>query len=130
VEKFAMDASRRVLVVEDNPDGRQSLQLLLQLWGYTVHVADNGLDGVRAALDWRPDVAILDIGLPGLDGFEVARNLRCNLDSEILLIALTAYTHDRQRALEAGFDYFLGKPADMDELYRMLREQGRPTACL
>jgi CheY-like chemotaxis protein len=112
----------RVLVVEDNPDGRVSLQLLLQAWGYDVDVAENGSKGLEKALSWQPESAVVDIGLPGLDGYQVARRIRAALDERIRLIALTAYgqPEDRERAMSEGFDAFLTKPADLDELARLL----------
>ncbi len=112
----------RVLIVEDNPDGRVSLQTLLSLWGLTVEVAEDGIDGVEKAVYWHPDVAVVDIGLPGLDGNEVARRIRLALDGHVFLIALTAYTQpeDRRRAYESGFDAFLSKPADLDQLSALL----------
>src|SRR5215469_16570477 len=80
---------RRVLIVEDHPDARESLRLLLEFWGHQVEVAADGLRGVQVALAWKPEVAIVDIGLPLLDGYEVARQLRAALDVPIRLIALT-----------------------------------------
>ena len=115
-------SSRRVLLVEDHPDSREMLRLLVELWGHQVEVAGDGLQGVRKALSWRPDVAVVDIGLPVLDGYEVARRLRAALNDDIRLIALTGYcqTRDRQNALDAGFDVHLTKPADTAELARLL----------
>ena len=69
----------RVLVIEDHPDGRESLRVLLGLWGYQVEVASDGLVGVEKALSWRPDAAIVDINLPVLDGHEAARRIRAQL---------------------------------------------------
>jgi CheY-like chemotaxis protein len=114
---------RRVLVIEDNPDSRESLRILLQIWGHEVEVAGNGLDGVRKALSWEPEVAVVDIGLPGLDGYQVARKVRAALGGRIRLIALTAYNtlEDVRSAHQAGFDVHLGKPADPEELSRWVR---------
>jgi CheY-like chemotaxis protein len=116
-------APRRVLIVEDHPDGRESLRLLLCIWGFEVRVAEDGPQGVREALAWRPDIAVVDIGLPGLNGYEVAHRLREALDGHIRLVALTAWgrAEDRQRALDAGFDAHLTKPADLAELSRLLK---------
>jgi CheY-like chemotaxis protein len=113
---------RRVLVVEDHPDARQSPRLLLEVWGHQVEVAPDGLRGVLVALAWKPEVAIVDIGLPLLDGYEVARRLRAAFDVTILLIALTAYRtpEDIRRAHEAGFDIHLAKPADPGEIRHLL----------
>jgi CheY-like chemotaxis protein len=113
---------RRVLVVEDHPDTRESLRTLLRAWGHEVEVAGDGAQGLAKALGWRPEVAVLDIGLPRLDGYEVARRVRPAVGGEVRLIALTGYgaAEDRQRAFAAGFDHHLTKPADPDELRRLV----------
>ncbi len=113
----------RVLVVEDIPEVRLLLRLLLEVKGFQVEEAGDGREGVRKAIDWRPEVAVMDIGLPGFDGYEVARRVSA-LDGNIRLIALTVYgsPEDRRRAFEAGFDVHLTKPADPDELCRHLRQ--------
>ncbi len=114
-----------VLVVEDNPDGRESLRDLLEIWGHEVSLAVDGPEGVEKALSLRPDLALVDIGLPGLDGNEVARRIRAVLGSEdIALIAMTGYgqPEDRRRALQAGFDRYLVKPVDPAILSRLLIE--------
>jgi CheY-like chemotaxis protein len=114
---------RRVLVVEDNRDCRETLCLMLRLSGFQVEAAGDGREGVRKAVEWRPAAAVVDIGLPLLDGYEVARRLRQALDGPILLIALTGYgqPEDRSRAFAAGFDHYLTKPADPAHLVRLLR---------
>jgi CheY-like chemotaxis protein len=114
---------RRVLVVEDNPDSRDTLCMLLRLNGFQVEGAGDGQEGVRKALAWRPAAAVVDIGLPLFDGYEVARRLRAGLDGPLLLIALTGYgqPEDRRRAFAAGFDHHLTKPADPAVLLRLLR---------
>ncbi len=116
-------ASRRVLIVEDNPDSREMLRAVLNVWGHQVEVAADGAAGVRKALDWQPEVAVVDIGLPLLDGYELARRVRATLGDHIRLIALTAYggPEDRRRAFQAGFDHHLTKPAEAEELLRLLR---------
>ncbi len=113
---------RRILVVEDNPDGREMLQTLLELWGFEVQVAEDGPTGVAQALAWRPDVAIVDIGLPGLSGYEVAVQLRARMSGRLLLIALTGFCQpqDRRKASDAGFDHYMTKPADLDMLSELL----------
>jgi signal transduction histidine kinase/ActR/RegA family two-component response regulator len=113
---------RRILVIEDNPDTRMTLRLMLQLWGYQVAVAENGTEGVEMALSWFPQVALVDIGLPGKDGYQVARELRAALGERIFLVALTGYgrSHDRLRALESGFDRHLVKPVDPEILQELL----------
>jgi CheY-like chemotaxis protein len=117
-----VSASRRILVVEDNPEGREMLCLLLQVWGHEVEGAADGLQGVEKGLAWKPEIAVVDIGLPVLDGYQVARRLRAALHDQIRLIALTGYcqSEDRERAFEAGFDVHMCKPADLDELSRLL----------
>jgi signal transduction histidine kinase/ActR/RegA family two-component response regulator len=115
----------RVLVVEDNEDGRESLRDLLEIWGYEVSVAGSGPEGVEMAFAIRPEVALIDIGLPGLDGNEVARRIRSLLGGEeISLIAMTGYgqPEDRRRALQAGFDRYLVKPVDPAVLSQLLRD--------
>ncbi len=122
-EQPAVPQGRHVLIVEDDPDGRESLRLLLGLQGYRVDVAADGCEGVEKALALRPQAAVVDIGLPGLNGFEVARRLRAALHDHIRLIAYSAYNQPevRQRALEAGFDAFLTKAIDLDRLTAFLR---------
>jgi CheY-like chemotaxis protein len=117
----------RVLVVEDNPDGREMLRLLLQMVGYQVAVARDGPEGVEVALRERPQAAVIDIGLPRLDGYEVARRLRAALGPDIFLITHTSHgrPEDRQRALQAGFDVHLVKPVDPGELFAWLERAAR-----
>jgi signal transduction histidine kinase/CheY-like chemotaxis protein len=113
---------RVILIVEDGADNRETLQELLEALGHTVHVAADGVEGVDVALSVRPEVALVDIGLPRLDGFEVARRVRAALGRQIFLVALTGYgqPEDRTRAAVAGFDAHLTKPMDLDALERML----------
>ncbi len=97
--------------------------MLLDLLGHEVRVAYSGPDGVCEALDWCPDAVLCDIGMPGLDGYGVARHLRAERSTrDTLLIALTAYGTDEdvQRANEAGFDYHILKPADPTALLHLL----------
>ena len=116
----------RILVVEDNLDGRESLRDLLEIWGHEVELAEDGAEGVEKALASQPDVALVDIGLPGLDGNEVARRIRAELGAappdRVELIAMTGYgqPEDRRRALQAGFDSYLVKPVDPAHLGRLL----------
>jgi CheY-like chemotaxis protein len=112
-------ARRRILVVEDHADSRDSLRLLLECWGHEVEVAEDGPRGLERALAWRPDVAVVDIGLPSLDGYEVARRVRDALGGGVFLIALTAQS-DRRRSFDAGFDVHVTKPANVAELYRLV----------
>jgi signal transduction histidine kinase/CheY-like chemotaxis protein len=115
-------SARVILIVEDGADNRETLQELLESLGHTVHVADDGVAGVERAVAVRPQVALVDIGLPRLDGFEVARRIRAALGADILLVALTGYgqPEDRARAVAAGFDAHLTKPMDFDALERLL----------
>src|SRR5690242_6132950 len=114
--------SRRILVVEDNREGREMLCLLLTGWGHQVEEAENGLQGIQKALAWHPEVAVVDIGLPILDGYQVACQIRQVFQDRVFLIALTGYcqSEDRRLAFEAGFDVHMSKPADLDELSRLL----------
>ncbi len=113
----------RILVIEDNQDSAESMRLLLTLHGYQVSVANTGPAGVAAAAQGRPEVVLCDIGLPGMDGFAVARALRQNpTTAHVRLIAVTGYgqEQDRQCAREAGFDDHLVKPVDPDQLLGLL----------
>ncbi len=113
---------RRILVVEDNEDAREMLRALLETYGHTVWSEDDGLSGLETALRLRPEVAIVDIGLPELDGYELARRIRAAGGEHMLLIALTGYgsEDDVARAMAAGFDVHLKKPLDYDQLDRVL----------
>ena len=113
---------RRVLVVEDNEDSRDMLRQLLENAGHEVHDVGDGPQGVDAALRLEPDVALIDVGLPELDGYEVARRIRAGTRRDMLLVALTGYglAEDRERALAAGFDLHLVKPVDFDKLFDVL----------
>ncbi|SEK94253.1 Signal transduction histidine kinase [Stigmatella aurantiaca] len=113
---------RRILLVEDNSDARQALKDLLELWGHQVQVAQDGREGVALALEARPDLALVDIGLPGLDGYRVAEELRARAGQNIRLVAITGYggPEDRSRAHQAGFDHHMVKPVKPDELNRLL----------
>lgn len=122
-----MNASS-ILLVEDNADSRESLRVILESYGHQVVTAADGVEGVRKAVSSHPRVAIVDIGLPQLTGYEVARQVRANLGDGIFLIALTAYNRpeDRRRCREAGFDVHLSKPADLDPLLQLLRQKAPP----
>ena len=114
----------RVLVVDDNVDAAQTLEMLLEFSGYEVRMVHDGLSAVEAALAWRPDAVLLDIGLPGLSGYGVAKRIRLEASLEgMVLIALTGYSQetDRQFSREAGFDHHLAKPANFDVLENILK---------
>jgi len=109
----------KILLIEDNGDARQALHAALARQGHQVFEAADGAAGLAAAAELRPEVAVVDIGLPGLDGYEVARRLRAETGGDALaLIALTGYgqKETRQRALDAGFDDYLTKPVSPDRL--------------
>jgi CheY-like chemotaxis protein len=117
-------ARRRVLLVEDNADEREALRIILELMQQEVQTADQGHEAVKRARDWQPDVALIDIGLPDIDGYEVARQIRAlPHGGGIQLIALTGYgqASDRRRAHEAGFDAHAVKPLDPRDLTDLLR---------
>ena len=119
----------RVLLVEDNPDSRDMLQAILKLDGFQVAVAEDGQQGLDAILAETPDVALINIGLPGIDGYEVARQVRKQLsNSEVHLVALTGYgqAKDREAVFQAGFDQHLVKPVDPEDLARVLSTPRKP----
>jgi signal transduction histidine kinase/CheY-like chemotaxis protein len=113
--------SRRVLVVDDNSDAAQMLEYLLTTENHKVRTANNGRDALTVADKFEPEIVLLDIGLPDLSGYEVARRLR-QKNPASLLIAVSGWgqEEDRQRSLEAGFDYHLVKPVEFDELWKLL----------
>ena len=116
---------RRILIVEDNEDAGEMYRLLLEMSGHEVLVAETGTDGLELLRTARPDVALVDIGLPGLDGYEIARRFRAEPDSRrVLLVALTGYgsASDRDRSRQAGFDRHLTKPVDPEALRLLLDE--------
>jgi PAS domain S-box-containing protein len=117
----------RILVVEDSADARQSMRLLLELAGHEVETSEDGPSGLAKLLELRPDVALIDVGLPGMDGYALAREVRGRPQTRaIRLVALTGYgqAEDRRRALDAGFDLHVTKPLDASMLDEML---GRAT---
>jgi PAS domain S-box-containing protein len=119
----AANMRRRVLIVEDNFDARESLRTILELSGHEVFEAADGRGGIDQALALTPDVALIDIGLPGVDGYEVARQIRSTpAGRDIFLIALTGYgqPRDRDRAQQAGFDDHVVKPVDFGRLSELI----------
>jgi CheY-like chemotaxis protein len=122
VERNGPPIARRILVVDDNADNRDSLEELLRFEGHQVDAVADGPQAVSHALALGAEVAIVDIGLPGMDGFEVARRLRAALGPDLLLIALTGYgqPEDRTRTAAAGFDAHVTKPADLSELRQII----------
>jgi PAS domain S-box-containing protein len=120
-----------VLLVEDNDDTRELVCALLESRGHIVHTAADGLEGARLALEEAPDAALIDIGLPGASGYEVARQVRAaESEQRMFLIAVTGYgsPEDQARAREAGFDAHIVKPFDSTRLFEMLAKAGPRSA--
>jgi CheY-like chemotaxis protein len=115
--------SRRILIVDDSRDGGETLAMLLRVLGAEVALAHSGRAALECVSTFKPDVVLLDIGMPGMDGYEVARRIRANpANRDISLIALTGWgqDEDRRRSSAAGFNYHLVKPADIDQLRQLL----------
>ena len=125
----AVRSGKRVLVVEDNIDSGDSLSLLLRLHGHEVLVARTGPSALEVAPAFRPNVVLCDIGLPGMDGYQVAQRLREKPEfKEVLLCALTGWTPseaDSDRPHRAGFDHHFVKPVDLKKLLEVLDEAAR-----
>jgi two-component system CheB/CheR fusion protein len=126
--------SHRVLVIEDNADAAETLREMLEMWGHEVVVAHDGRAGVEAARAFRPDIVLCDIGLPVMDGYEVARAIRANPEiASTFLVAVTGYAlpEDQRRAAEAGFVRHLGKPVPIEVMEEVLatapRRRSGPT---
>ncbi len=114
---------KRVLVVDDNLDSAESLSLLLQLMGHTVRTAHDGEQALAAADEFRPELVLMDIGMPRMDGYEAARQLRqAEWSTDTVLVALTGWgqDEDKRRSEEAGFNHHLIKPVDPAALERLL----------
>ena len=116
--------SRSILVIEDNSDIRELLRLKLRQLGHRVSAAEDGRKGLEQLLASPPEVALIDIGLPGINGYEIARHARAALGSRVYLVALTGYgqSEDKEKALAAGFDVHLTKPADFADLQNVLTQ--------
>ena len=115
--------ARRILVVDDNKDAAESFAKLLELGGHEVRMAHDGLEAVNLAAAFRPDVVLLDIGLPKMNGFDAARHIReTSWGKDMTLVALTGWgqEEDRQRSKQAGFDYHLVKPVKAAALNELL----------
>ena len=122
-ETPALLVPRRVLIVDDNRDAAESLGILLKLLGADVHVEYDGEAALRAVAAYRPTVVLLDIGMPGMDGHEVARQIRQQREfDDVTLIALTGWgqEEDRRDSRSAGFEYHLIKPADIGAIETLL----------
>ena len=119
--------SRRVLVIEDNRDAREMFRMMLELAGHEVLEAEEGLGGLELLKSSRPDVAVIDVGLPGLNGYEIARRFREEPDADgVMLVALTGYGTPEavERSLQAGFDHHLIKPVNAEALQEIMRGDG------
>ena len=116
----------RILVAEDQPDAAEMLRLMLAYSGHDVRVANDGVEAVTIAAQFLPQLVLLDIGLPRLDGYEAARRIRAAQGTSVMLVALTGWGQDddKERAREAGFDHHLTKPADPDVIHRLIAEIG------
>jgi signal transduction histidine kinase/ActR/RegA family two-component response regulator len=128
---------RHIVIVEDNNDVRELLRLKLHRLGHTVTAARDGVEGLRVVVSERPDMAIVDLGLPGIDGFQVAEKVRDELGADVVLVAVSGFGQpdDKRRAMEAGFDEHITKPADVHDIERVLHQfpprvcARRPSAC-
>ncbi|MGZ8274701.1 MAG: hybrid sensor histidine kinase/response regulator, partial [Burkholderiaceae bacterium] len=117
--------SRRILVVDDNVDGAETMAMLIEHVGHKVRTAKDGAEALATAIEFRPDVVLLDIGLPGMNGYEVARNLRgSTATSKALLIAMTGYgqPEDIERSRAAGFDHHVVKPVSLEKIVDLVSE--------
>jgi two-component system OmpR family response regulator len=123
--------SLRVLLVDDNVDSTEPLSLLLQTKGHDTRVSADGEEAIALADDFRPDCVVMDLGLPRMDGYEVARRLRQRpYGAGLVLVALTGWAGQdvRSKAAEAGFDYHLVKPVNWEELERIVESGSRQSA--
>jgi signal transduction histidine kinase/ActR/RegA family two-component response regulator len=113
---------RRIVIVEDNPDVRELLRLKLHKLGHTVDAVADGRDGVQKIVDAQPDMALIDIGLPGIDGYQVAKQVRSRMGDVVVLVAVSGFgqPEDKRKAMEAGFDDHLTKPADVGDIENIL----------
>lgn len=122
------ETSRRlhVLIIEDNPDTADSLAMLMRLWGFEPSIACDGVSGLEMATRDKPDVVLTDIGLPGMDGFELAQRIFATAElKDVLLAGVSAYTDEfhRERAKMTGFKEYFGKPPDLVKLHRLLDDR-------
>lgn len=118
-----MNTPKRVLVVDDNKDAAESMSMLLEMWGHRVLYAYDGPTALETARKWQPEAVFLDIGLPGMDGYQVAERLReLPKGKDAILIAITGYGQedDRRRSRRAGIDHHLVKPVAPDALRSLI----------
>lgn len=128
--KCEASAPKRIVLVEDHEDARELLRELLEVWGHEVTAVSEGVAGAAAIIAGRPEVALVDVVLPDIDGFEVARRVRAALGASVVLVALSGYATARAKrtALESGFSTHLTKPPDLSALELLLRRVPRKTA--
>jgi len=117
------EPNKRVMIVEDNENSAESMAMLLEFKGHNVSTVSDGLAALKLATTFRPDVVILDISLPDMDGYEVAQRLRSDPASTMVLVALSGYgsAEHKRKASEAGFNHHFVKPVDFDALLEVLR---------
>jgi CheY-like chemotaxis protein len=127
-ENTTRPAGWKILVADDDQDSAESLAMLFQLMGHDVRSAQSGLAAIDVAAEFRPELIVLDIGMPGLDGYEVCRRIRQHpWGQAIVIAALTGWTRDedRDRSEQAGFNHFLVKPVDPKALEDLIAGLGR-----
>ncbi len=118
---FPVPISRSILVAEDHPDSRDALRTLLEAYGYEVFVAGDGAEAVQRAVEIHPDLILMDLMMPGVDGMEATRRLRSESDfRDVPIVALTAMEGGKDRALAAGFNDFVSKPINLPTFLRKL----------
>lgn len=117
-----MSTPRSILVVDDDRDNVESLAMMLRIWGHDVRAAKSGAEALVLVNGWTPDVAVLDLAMPGMTGYELAPRLREACGSGLMLVAVSGYgdSSHHERALAAGFDRCLLKPIDLEELTGLL----------
>ena len=121
-------AARRVLVVDDNQDAADSLAMLIGVRGDEVRIAYDGAQALAVERDFRPDVILLDIGLPALSGYDVAERIREKRGADVLIVAITGWGQEKdlRRAEEAGIDHHFTKPVDFEALVALIERAARP----
>jgi DNA-binding response OmpR family regulator len=125
---MATEKPLRVLIVDDNQDAALGLALIMRAFGYQAQTVPDGLSAVPAALDYLPDVVLMDIGMPGMNGYDVACKFRqSDALKSAVLVAVTGWgsEDDRKRSVDAGFDHHLVKPADITKLREILESVAR-----
>jgi CheY-like chemotaxis protein len=127
-EPITRRPARRILIADDNVDGAETMGMLLESDGHEVHLAHTGTEAFESAKRLKPDIVVLDIGMPDIDGYEVAQRIRHEAwGSDIVLIAITGWgqADDKRRALAAGFDRHMTKPVDPIQLEQLFEQATR-----